>query len=78
MPDDSHTQIFEVWDKISETKDEVLGLIKVRMNNLSQIGCASLYPTVFADDYLPIQDIISGDTMGQIKILVAVGTPVQI
>jgi hypothetical protein len=71
--------ILEVWDKMSASQDELLGLVKLQLRILgealhAQNFAQSVYPCTAYDEYRPIHNLRYGKDVGYLKICLALGT----
>ena len=69
--------VIEVWSKQSE-HDILLGISKIKLEDLAGEITQSIFPRVAVDDFLPIINPSKGNEIGYIKICVAFGSSLQI
>jgi len=87
------TYVIELWDQVSPGREDLVGLVKIplasfcismrttdtnvfSLNFLADQHC--YYPMIVCDDNLPIVSILSGETVGFMKLTLAMGSAVQI
>ena len=87
------TYVFEVWDSVSPGRDELIGLVKVPLSSFcytlktTQDDIFSLnfladqhskYPMVIVDEDLPIYSPKHGLNVGYLKVMMGLGSPIQV
>ena len=87
------TFVIEVWDQISPDRNDLVGLVKIplagfcyslktteddifSLNFLAEKH--NMYPMVVSDELLPIYSPRHGKNIGTLKVMLAMGTPVQV
>lgn len=87
------TFVLEVWDEVSPSRSDLVGLVKYPLASFcysmrtTEDDIFSLnflaeqhntYPMVITDEFLPIYSPRHGKNVGQLKVLLALGTPSQV
>ena len=84
------TFVLEVWDEVSPGRHDLVGLVKIplasfcysmktteddifSLNFLAEQH--NMYPLIITDDFLPIYSPRHGQNIGNLKVLLALGTP---
>lgn len=85
--------VFELWDQVSPSVQDFLGLVKVPLAPLTYSMRTTdeevfslnfmadqfcMYPMTVSDGYLPIYSPKLGQNIGHLKLTVAMGSPVQV
>lgn len=87
------TFVIEVWDQVSPDRNDLIGLVKIplagfcyslktteddifSLNFLAEQH--NVYPMVVSDDLLPIYSPKHGKNIGTLKVMLAMGTPIQV
>ena len=87
------TFVLEIWDEVSPSRRDLVGLVKIplasfcysmktteddifSLNFLAEQH--NMYPMIITDENLPIYSPRHGQTVGQLKVLLALGTPSQV
>ncbi|XP_056138770.1 C2 domain-containing protein 3 [Lampris incognitus] len=80
--------VIEVWQRTGSTgQDRLLGLVKLPLHQFymsfrePKIACLLLqahYPVLGVDCYMPVIDVFSGNHMGHLRVLLAMGQSEQI
>ncbi|GFS11303.1 C2 domain-containing protein 3-like, partial [Elysia marginata] len=84
---DNHV-IVEVWDRrVGASGDKLIGMVKLsvqqfflsfRDKKIARALLNSEYPVVAIDNFMPIVDPFSGLHVGQLKVLLAMGSDIQV
>lgn len=87
------TMIFELWDQISPSVQEFLGIVKVPLNPITNAIKTTdeeiyslnfladqfcLYPMTLCDGFLPIYSPRKGQNVAHIKMTLAIGSAIQV
>jgi hypothetical protein len=87
------TFVIEVWDQVSPDRNDLIGLVKIplagfcyslktteddifSLNFLAEQH--NVYPMVVSDELLPIYSPKHGKNIGTLKVMLAMGTPIQV
>lgn len=87
------TFVIEVWDQVSPDRNDLVGLVKIplagfcyslktteddifSLNFLAEKH--NMYPMVVSDELLPIYSPRHGKNIGTLKVMLAMGTPIQV
>lgn len=85
--------ILEVWDNITPERDDLVGLVKIPLasfcyslrtteDDIFSLNFLadqhSMYPLTIVDDALPIYSPQLGQNVGYLKVMMALGSPVQV
>ena len=83
--------VLEVWDQNEGGKDEFVGLVKLKLDAVpnalieqesEEINFEALrsnqYPILVYDDCVPVKSLKTDRESGQIQLILAVGTPLQV
>lgn len=75
----------ELWCSTNESDDQLLGLGRVSTAGLSSILvggysllCSPRYPVIMADGRIPLRELVTNQNRGQLEILIAAGTSIQL
>jgi len=88
---DSLPLILEVWDKNELSKDKIVGVVKISLAKAVaaildpetqdinyEFIKASQFPLLIYDELLPITDLRTGAETGQVQLILALGTALQL
>lgn len=85
--------ILEVWDNVSPDRDELVGLVKIPLasfcyslrtteNDIFSLNFLAdqhnMYPMIIVDDMLPIYSPLLGKNVGNLKVMLGLGSPIQV
>ena len=85
--------VLELWDQVSPSVSEFLGLIKVPLAPITYSMKTTddeifslnfmadqfcLYPMIISDGFLPVYSPKQGQNIGHLKITLAMGSPIQV
>ena len=85
--------ILEVWDNVTPERDEFVGLVKIPLasfcyslrtteDDIFSLNFLAdqhnMYPMIVVDDSLPIYSPQKGQNVGYLKVMLALGSPVQV
>lgn len=87
------TFVIEVWDQVSPDRNDLIGLVKIplagfcyslktteddifSLNFLAEKH--NMYPMVVCDELLPIYSPKHGKNIGTLKVMLGLGTPLQV
>ncbi|KAK2881256.1 hypothetical protein Q8A67_018524 [Cirrhinus molitorella] len=84
----NNMMVIEVWLRASSSDhDKLLGLVKLplhqfymsfRDSKITELLLQSQYPVVGVDSYMPVVDVFSGSTRGNLRVCLAMGLAQQI
>ena len=76
--------IIELWNKLSNTQEDLIGLVKLPLQLFSSYVtsgdslASSVYPIIAFDEYRPVSNIKTGEDLGYMKVCLAMGSPAQV
>nr|XP_001337534.5 C2 domain-containing protein 3 [Danio rerio] len=84
----NNMMVIEVWLRASSSDhDKLLGLVKLPLHQfymsfrdpkISELLLQSQYPVVGVDSYMPVVDVFSGSTRGNLRVCLAMGQAQQV
>lgn len=85
--------ILEVWDNVSPERDDLVGLVKIPLasfcyslrtteDDIFSLNFLAdqhnMYPMVIVDEAMPIYSPLLGQNVGYLKVMLGLGSPVQV
>jgi hypothetical protein len=87
------TFVIEVWDQVSPDRNDLIGLVKIPLagfcysmktteDDIFSLNFLAdnhnMYPMVVTDELLPVYSPRHGKNVGTMKVMLALGTPMQV